>query len=264
MRLAGWAEWASTVAGEIDFMTRRPEGDFVRAWRPVWTGGGVPVFTFHGAPADFRDALAFLAANGYETISPDDLLGVLAGQAPPAKSVVLTFDDGLESVWRTAAPALARTGFTAAAFVVTGWVGRPGYMTWSQIADLQSEGRLVIGSHTDSHPALDRLDPVSIRNELCRSKAVLESRLGTPVHHLCLPYGRGSAAVIQAARSAGYRSIFWDRRPGRVMNRVGDDPFSVTRLKHDFLFRLPGRGRRSMIKIAGIKVLRRCRGMAYA
>jgi hypothetical protein len=96
--------------------------------------------------------------------------------------------------------------------------------------------------------------------DLQASRALLAERLGIERPHLCLPYGAGNESVPDLARAAGFNSIFWTRRPDRDANRPGDDPYRIVRRKHDFLRRLPGRGRRSLLALYASKVRRRLAG----
>ena len=107
-----------------------PRDLLLRRYPPFVTGGelprgDVPVFVFHGAePAAFSRKLAHLAENGYVTLSADEHLAVLRGQRePPARGVVLTFDDGRGSVWSVAAPLLQKHGMKAVVFIVPGRIG---------------------------------------------------------------------------------------------------------------------------------------------
>jgi len=111
------------------------------------------------------------------------------------------------------------------------------------------------------------LEPSEVRDaileDLTKAKAIIERRLeGKKVNHLCLPFAAGSELAIELAREAGYQSVFWGSRRDRPANTVGDDPFHCVRLKHDYVRRLPGRGRRSLFRILLGKVLRRLQGEA--
>ena len=103
----------------------------------------------------------------------------------------------------------------------------------------------------------------AISKELVEARERIAERLdGKRVDHLCLPFGAGSRLAVELAEEAGYKTVFWSWRGDRVLNAVGDDPFHCVRLKHDYVRRLPGRGRRSMGIVLAGKVLRRLRGEA--
>jgi len=97
-----------------------------------------------------------------------------------------------------------------------------------------------------------------IYEDLNASRALIESRLsGKRVRHLCYPYGVGSELSVRLSREAGFVTNFWSIRQDRRSNRSGDDPFYCTRLKGDYLFRLPGQGRKPLLAILGSKASRR-------
>jgi peptidoglycan/xylan/chitin deacetylase (PgdA/CDA1 family) len=97
-----------------------------------------------------------------------------------------------------------------------------------------------------------------LRKGLRRARLLIEQRLpGTEVRHLCYPYTIGSDAAIRASREAGYLTNFWGVLPDRRSNRRGDDPYRCARLKGDYLQRLPGRGRITLVGTIARKVSRR-------
>jgi hypothetical protein len=79
----------------------------------------VPILCYHRfgsgsskmlvAPSQFEAQLEWLARNHYKVLRLRDLSGFLAGrEALPQRSVVITIDDGYESVYRHAYPALKK------------------------------------------------------------------------------------------------------------------------------------------------------------
>ena len=101
-----------------------------------------------------------------------------------------------------------------------------------------------------------------IEQEVIQAREALRAHLGVSSDFLCLPFGEGNDSVVARLRTLGVRACFWSARPGRSTNRVGDDLGSIVRIKNDFLWRLPGRGRRSLKRIYADKIVRRLRGEA--
>jgi peptidoglycan/xylan/chitin deacetylase (PgdA/CDA1 family) len=97
----------------------------------------------------------------------------------------------------------------------------------------------------------------SMLHDLVRARTTLEERLGKRVRHLCFPWGAGSDLAVSLSREAGYETCFWCSVGGRRSNRPGASPFHITRLKDDYIFRLPGKGRKPLIDIFKGKLLRR-------
>jgi peptidoglycan/xylan/chitin deacetylase (PgdA/CDA1 family) len=147
----------------------------------------------------------WLAQNGFHPITLEDLNAYLNGERGlPARPVILTFDDGYADFYTTALPILRRHDFRAVAYVVSGFIGRPGYMTAAQVQAADRAG-IEIGSHTVDHVNLTTQSSGNLRYELTASKQALEHLLGHPVLSFCYPSGRFNARVVAAVRAAGYR-----------------------------------------------------------
>lgn len=127
-------------------------------------------------------------------------------------SVYLTFDDGGSSMMR-AADMLEEYGYPAHFFVITNRIGDAGYLTWSEIDELDSRGH-VIGSHTVTHADLVDCGPEQRTRELVTSKQRLDERLGSCTT-VSIPRGRHDETVFRAAEDAGYEQIF-SSEPKRV------------------------------------------------
>lgn len=92
--------------------------------------------------------------------------------------------------------------------------------------------------------------------DLLQAKTMLSKRLEKPIQHFCYPWGAGSSQAIALSQEIGYQSNFWVTS-NRNTNRAGDSPFHIPRLKDDYLFRLPGKGRQPLWKIFQAKLQRR-------
>ena len=96
-----------------------------------------------------------------------------------------------------------------------------------------------------------------ILENFTRAKEVIEERLGKSVEHFCYPNGAGSPLAVSLSQQAGYQSNFWVAPGVRGTNRACDSPYYIPRLKDDYLFRIPGRGRVPLLKIFQRKLGRR-------
>jgi peptidoglycan/xylan/chitin deacetylase (PgdA/CDA1 family) len=86
----------------------------------------------------------------------------------------------------------------------------------------------------------------AIERELADSREQLEARLGTPVRHICLPWGVSGESTRAALERLGFETAFANRMSGRFAVRAGDDPFFLKRLHERHVYALPGRGRRAL------------------
>jgi peptidoglycan/xylan/chitin deacetylase (PgdA/CDA1 family) len=187
------------------------------------------------SPARFRTQLTALLQSGYRCLDFDELLRAVADAAflrHPAFG--LTFDDGYRSVYEEAWPVLEELGVPATIFVTVnfldGKVAPPWHssdaalvreyaensahfrpLEWPQLREMARSKHIRIGSHSLSHFLMGRLDGDTLRDELQRSKHILEDRLGVSVSLFSYPfgvarYGAYSRASEEAVRQAGFRS----------------------------------------------------------
>ncbi|WP_010677002.1 cell wall-binding repeat-containing protein [Bacillus timonensis] len=186
---------------------------------------------------EFKEQMAFLQKNGYKTITLEDLELFLTGKKNlPAKAVVITFDDGLKSVYRYAYPTLKQYNMKAAQFVITGRTPSSPtafnpdslqYLSWQEMNEMRS----VYGYHSHTH-ALHQLhnkksllivkSKNAIINDLRTSKRILDD---TP--YFAYPYGHYTGETISYLKETGYRMALTTRK-GKV--KVGDDLFQLKRI----------------------------------
>ena len=108
---------------------------------------GVPVLNYHqvedkdGNPLtlwtdQFEAQMAYLAAEGYTTITIDEMMDAYEHGTPlPEKPVIITFDDGYADNYENAYPILKKYGFKATIFLIYDFTNTyPNYLTWDQIA----------------------------------------------------------------------------------------------------------------------------------
>lgn len=169
--------------------------------------------------ATFESHLRWLAAKGFSGV-PLQAAGHTFDRDVtndlPARSVVLTFDDGYRDNYDLAWPLLKRYGFTATVFLVSDTVGGyndfdsglPGdpvpMLGWEQVREMHAAG-IAFGSHTCSHPdSLVHLDDERLGHEVAASKATLEEGLNAPVGTFSYPHDQLDGRVEAAVEAAGY------------------------------------------------------------
>jgi peptidoglycan/xylan/chitin deacetylase (PgdA/CDA1 family) len=193
---------------------------------------GLPVLLYHGigtgdpaardkyrlAASSFRAQLELLRSQHYCTLPPQAIADPLDSMRSE-RAVVITFDDGLESDYRAAFPLLAENGFTAAFFVNTAEIGKPGRLGWPEMREMQQAG-MSFQSHGHHHVDYSRLAPRFAVAQLRLSREKLEQNLGHGVDCFSAPYGLLNRHLIAAAHEAGFPFIFssrnWPVRPGHA------------------------------------------------
>jgi peptidoglycan/xylan/chitin deacetylase (PgdA/CDA1 family) len=111
-------------------------------------------------------------------------------------------------------------------------LGRDLFMSWGNVHELTASNlAFTIGSHAHSHRKLATLDIDAQRDELTRSKQILQAKLERPIKALAYPYGWPGMYTIQTkalATEAGYEFAF-SAREG--VNRLDSfDRYEVKRL----------------------------------
>jgi peptidoglycan/xylan/chitin deacetylase (PgdA/CDA1 family) len=166
--------------------------------------GHLADFQFYVPLASFEAQMSYLAEDGFTPVSLDQVLAALKGENPlPAHPVAVTFDDANQDNYDLALPVLEKYHLTATFLIVTGWVGKPGHLTWDEIATMQRAG-MFFGAHTVSHPYLPYLPQSLADLEIRASKAVLEAHLGQPVQVFAYPYGHASPTATRLVQLAGF------------------------------------------------------------
>ncbi len=206
----------------------------------------VPVLMYHKispgkkekyriSPERFVSQMEYLSKKGYQTISPDDLLGfVQGGRTLPERSVLITFDDGYKDNFTYAYPTLKKYKFKATIFLVTQYIGKKNgwsdgseeILSWEEIEEMKGEG-FSFGSHTHTHPNLLELPQDKVLSEIEDSKRILEERLGEAISFFAYPYGKFNSEIKEIVKEAGYLGAF-STLPGK--NGIDEDPFLLRRI----------------------------------
>ena len=188
----------------------------------------------------FKQQISWLSHKGYESISLKQLGNFIQGwNTLPKKPVIITFDDGYQSVWNHAKPVLDESGFTATVFLVFKAIGK------RNIWDLQKSvpihpcmdkatcQRLLddgweIGSHGLNHYALPELAPRELTQELTQSKIALEQLFNCQVTAFCYPHGAWNERIQKYVKRAGYQVACATSSNGAS---VTDDQWALRRVK---------------------------------
>lgn len=160
-------------------------------------------------PQEFKEQMDYLKNNGYVTLTLEQINFAKVNNLPlPVKSVLITFDDGIATQYREAYPILKANNQKAVFFIITSVIGTSGYMTMSQIQELQRSGVGEIGSHTVTHPKLNTVSVTQLSEELKNSKNFLELNLNKPITAIAYPNGAYNQTVIDTEKSLGYQYGF--------------------------------------------------------
>ncbi|MDO8570300.1 MAG: polysaccharide deacetylase family protein [Candidatus Daviesbacteria bacterium] len=156
-------------------------------------------------PDKFEEQMKYLKENGYNTISLDTLYPAIRGQITlPAKSIILTFDDGYMDFYTNAYPILLKYGLHATVFIPTNLMNQGYYLSWNQIREMSGSGLINFGAHGVNHYHLTSVSPQTAESEIIQSKKILQDNLGIPINFIAYPFGAVNENIIKITKNAGY------------------------------------------------------------
>lgn len=146
------------------------------------------------SPKRFAEQMEFLRDSGYRTIELDSVAQTLVNGPKDSKHVIITFDDGYRNFLTEGYQSLSAFGHGAVMYVASGLIqeergkfnGRE-CLNWNELRELRSKG-IEIGSHSVTHPELRHLGLARVKEELGRSKKIIEDKIGHAVTSFAYPY----------------------------------------------------------------------------
>ena len=113
------------------------------------------------------------------------------------KKVLITIDDAFQSFYEVAWPFLKKNKIPFILFVSTEPVGNKGYMTWSQIREIESENFAVIGHHSHSHEYLIDVSNEDFINDIETANKIFNEKIGYIPNLFSYPFGEYSEFMRQ-------------------------------------------------------------------
>lgn len=203
----------------------------------------------------------WLKENGYNVISWQQVIDAENGQGTlPDNAVLLSFDDGYETMYNVVFPLLKAYNYPAVFAPVTGWLDTPAdqkiayadkmldrsvFATWSQVKEMEQSGLVEVASHThnlhngiNANPSGGQLPAViapeykngkyetedayknRLKSDFTRSVQTLVNHVGKKPRVMVWPYGQFNDVAVQLARQAGMPHYF--SLGEKIVNKVGD------------------------------------------
>lgn len=142
-----------------------------------------PIDTAGGMTRDMQKQFVALKAETTQEIAD---INARQRTNQKARPLVTLVDDGAsEEIWTRLKPVADQYNVPFAFGAVVDWIGQPGYLTLSQLLQLQSEGH-EIASHSVTHTYDD--DYATLKHEIVDSKHLLEN-LGLKIDNYIYPAG---------------------------------------------------------------------------
>ncbi len=178
------------------------------------------------SPPLFKQHLDYLAEHNFQVLSLEQVISHLNNkQKFPDKSVLITFDDGYNSIYDTAFPLLKKKQFPFTVFVNTQPLNQnlKNMMSWQQLEEMR-QNKATIANHSVTHSHLtNRLKNESIEAwrvrvtaEITEAQFELKQNLKTSVKAFAYPYGEYNAELKAILKDLGY--IAFGQQSGAIAN----------------------------------------------
>ena len=203
----------------------------------------------------------WLKENGYNVISWQQVIDAENGKGTlPDNAVLLSFDDGYETMYNVVFPLLKAYNYPAVFAPVTGWLDTPAnqkityadkmldrsvFATWAQVKEMEQSGLVEVASHThnlhngiNANPSGGQLPSViapeykngkyetedayknRLKSDFSRTVQTLINHIGKKPRVMVWPYGQFNDIAVQIARQAGMPHYF--SLGEKIINKVGD------------------------------------------
>jgi peptidoglycan/xylan/chitin deacetylase (PgdA/CDA1 family) len=191
------------------------------------------------SPAHFRRHIEMALEGGFKFAPASHV----AAGAADAKTLAITFDDGLKSVLTNAAPILKEYGLPWSFFPVSEWSDsrydwcESMILNWKDIEALLAQGA-ELGSHSATHPDFSKSEPQQIVDELGSSRDMIEKRLGFAPKTFAIPFGQSGnwpTLAAESARKVGYETVYAQAEETRPEGTVART--FVTKFDGDRIFK---------------------------
>ena len=203
----------------------------------------------------------WLKENGYNVISWQQVIDAENGKGTlPDNAVLLSFDDGYETMYNVVFPLLKAYNYPAVFAPVTGWLNTPEnqkiayadkmldrsvFATWAQVKEMEQSGLVEVASHThnlhngiNANPSGSQLPAViapeykngkyetedayknRLKSDFAHTVQTLVNHIGKKPRVMVWPYGQFNDVAVQLARQAGMSHYF--SLGEKIINKVGD------------------------------------------
>lgn len=195
---------------------------------------------------EFKNDMLFLKEKGYTTVCMSDLISYVNGEKElPSKTVIITFDDGFESVYEYAYPLLKELDMCAVASIVGEYTNffteNPdhnvsySYMDWHEVKELVNSGVIEIQNHSyDLHKNDGNRKGISNKKDenvasyntevgadILKMQNIMMEKTGYKPNTLTLPFGAYRKETLELAKSLGFEAVLLCEEKINVI-KIGD------------------------------------------
>lgn len=184
---------------------------------------------------EFNTQMQYLKDQGFTTLSLNDLEKYLNKSINiPAKSIVITFDDGIVSTREYAYPILKSHGFVAEQFIITGRIGENKTFDWKTLQFFSQEDMdnmtdvFNYGNHTHAlHNAVKGVSDVVSKPDSTVYSDIQTAKNILGTNHFAYPFGQYNSSTINTLKQLGFKTAV-TTKSGKV--KLGEDKLQLERI----------------------------------
>lgn len=167
----------------------------------------------------FEEQMKYLSENGYQTLFFSEL-----SKSLPEKAVIVSFDDGLKSVYDNAFSIMKKYGIKGNVYLPTAYIGNDEhFMDWNMVRDLCDSGVFEMQAHTHNHTDIRTYSVEDMLNEVNTSAEILDKELGFDPSAFCIPFGMyDRKSILKLRKTNKYKYIL-----GSYYGRIPENRLST-------------------------------------
>lgn len=199
-------------------------------------------------PHIFKAQLKSLLSDGYSFLTASELAGIIDAKSNmPVKPILITIDDGHWDIYTDILPIIKKLNVRVTLYIAPGLLNGTDFLTDKQLRDVIASGLVEIGSHTVNHVSLSAISEYEIREEIIKSRQLLENKFKIQVNTIAYPNGNFNLRIAEMVKENNYllalstipgimqsqenRFFLYRLRPGRrvgaeLLNWLNQDKFS--------------------------------------
>ena len=139
----------------------------------------------------FKQQIEIIEDSNYKFNNPNEFEKMFS-TPKIKKEILITIDDAFLSFYQEAWPFLKKNKIPFILFVSTQPVGKKGYMTWSQIREIESEDFTFIGHHSHTHDYLINETNDQFISDIEKANKIFFKELGYIPNLFSYPFGEYS------------------------------------------------------------------------
>ena len=139
----------------------------------------------------FKQQIEIIKESNYKFNNPNEFENMFS-TPKIKKEILITIDDAFLSFYQEAWPFLKKYKIPFILFVSTEPVGKRGYMTWSQIREVESEDFAFIGHHSHTHDYLINETNDQFISDIEKANKIFLKELGYIPNLFSYPFGEYS------------------------------------------------------------------------